>query len=177
VTDKEQERAEILRRLDSYGENEALYKHLFDFGRMLLSDLDQSTERLDNKGRVMIAWNAGVIAFVLTQVDKLPLIANAVAMLAVLLALGSGVVAFLSVKVRDSSSFSNDAWVPDASEATRTLAGTLRNHVYAAMIVRERNRALNREKGEWLLKSQGLMLVSIGALFLVVLIKSVTGAL
>jgi hypothetical protein len=174
VANKASERAEILRRLDSYGENdaEAVYRHLFDFGKMLLSDLDQSTERLDTKGRVMVAWNASVIAFVLTQIDKLPPIAKVVAVIAVLLALGSGVVAFLSIKVRDSASFSTETWLPDTAEAPRSLAGALRNQIYAAVIVRELNYQLNREKGEWLQKSQELVLLSVGALFFVVALKS-----
>ncbi len=164
---------EVWRRLESYGtQDESVFRHLYDFGKALLDSLDQATERLDNKARVMIVWNAGLVAFVLTQLEKLSGVGKTIAVVAGFCALVSGLAAFLSLRVRDIGSFSDEAWFPDPTEATRTLIGTLKHHIFVASVVRNQNRALNQHKGKWLLRSQGSMVVSVALLSLIVILWS-----
>lgn len=164
---------EVQRRLDAYdGSDEGLFRHLYDFGRAALEEVDTLTERLDTKARTMTVWSAGVIAFILTQIERLPTLARFWGVVAGALAFASGLAAFWSIKVRPSTSFSDKGWFPEPDEA-RDLIGALKYHVWTASGARERNAGLNRDKGEWLLKSQRLLLAAVFVLALIVALRSV----
>jgi hypothetical protein len=162
--------SEIQRRLDSYDQkDEALFRHLYEVGRTILVDLDQSSERLDKKAGAMILWDGAVIAFVLSRIEKLPDVAL---FASGALALLSGVAAFWSLWVRPSKAFADRAWFPEPSEA-RDLIGALKVHAWVSSGMRSRNVRVNQTKGKWLLTSQALILGAVLVLASVIILRSV----